>query len=110
MNKFHTLPVTLIMSAFLFGPVMLYAGSDENSGFHPACSRLKSDADSPESKDRVNPEANLKPCKAININPVTVHLSEALIKDGVRPDPVILNQVTEYFLARLKRSEGTTAA
>jgi len=53
------------------------------------------DPDYPGSKDWVNPEARLGQYDAIIIDYVTVHLSPGLIKDGVRPDAELLNQVTD---------------
>ena len=104
MKKLKTILITLMVSIFFGGPAMLYAAADVNSGFLPDYSRLKSNPDYPESKDWVNPKANLNQYKAIIIDPVTVHLSDALIKDGARPDPDVLNQVTEYFHGALVRA------
>ena len=97
MKQLKTILITLMVSILLGGSAILYAADVVNSGFLPDYNRLKSNPDYPESKDWVNPKAQLNQYKAIIIDPVTVHLSEALIKDGARPDPDELNQVTEYF-------------
>ena len=103
MKCLKTMLVTLAVPMFLAGPAMLYAAADAESGFLPDYTRLKADADYPDSKDWLNPEASLGQYTAIIIDPVTVHLSPGLIKDGVRPDAAILNQVTEYFHGALTR-------
>lgn len=97
MKYFKTILIAFTVSMFLGGPAMLYAADDTNSGFLPDYSRLKANPSHPDSKDWVNPEANLAQYNAIIIDPVTVHLSDALIKGGVRPDPDVLNKVTAYF-------------
>ena len=97
MKHLKTMLVTLAVPMFLGGPAMLYAAADVDSGFLPDYTQLKTDPDHPGSKDWVNPEARLGQYNAIIIDPVTVHLSPGLIKDGVRPDAELLNQVTDYF-------------
>lgn len=103
MKSLKTMLVTLAVPIFLGGPAMLYAAADVDSGFLPDYTRLKTDPDHPGSKDWVNPEARLGHYNAIIIDPVTVHLSPGLIKDGVRPDAELLNQVTDYFHDALTR-------
>jgi hypothetical protein len=104
MKCLKTMLITLALPMFLGGPAMLYAAADADSGFLPDYTRLKADPDYPGSKDWVNPDAKLGQYQAIIIDPVTVHLSPGLIKDGVRPDAEILNQVTEYFHGALVRA------
>ena len=96
MKHLKTMLITLAVPLFLTGPAMLYA-ADVDSGFLPDYTRLKADPDHPGSKDWINPDAKLGQYNAIIIDPVTVHLSPGLIKDGVRPDAELLNQVTDYF-------------
>ena len=103
MKYLKTMLITLAVPLFLGGPAMLYAAADVDSGFLPDYTRLKADPDYPSSKDWVNPEARLGHYNAIIIDPVTVHLSPGLIKDGVRPDAELLNQVTDYFHVALTR-------
>jgi hypothetical protein len=103
MKCLNRMLITLAVPLFLAGPAMLYAAADVESGFLPDYSRLKSDPDYPGSKDWLNPDAKLGHYNAIIIDPVTVHLSPGLVKDGVRPDAAILNQVTEYFHGALTR-------
>ena len=103
MKCLKKLLVILAVPMFLGGPAMLYAATDADSGFLPDYTRLKTDPDYPSSKDWVNPDARLGRYTAIIIDPVTVHLSPGLIKDGVRPDAELLNQVTDYFHAALTR-------
>ena len=97
MKYLKTMLITLAVPMFLGGPAMLYAAADVDSGFLPDYTRLKPDPDYPNSKDWINPEARLGHYNAIIIDPVTVHLSPGLIKDGVRPDAELLNRVTDYF-------------
>ena len=96
MKYLKMLLITIAVPLFLTGPAMLYA-ADVDSGFLPDYTRLKDDPDHPGSKDWINPDAKLGQYTAIIIDPVTVHLSPGLIKDGVRPDAQLLNQVTDYF-------------
>ena len=103
MKCLKKLLVLLAVPMFLGGPAMLYAATDADSGFLPDYTRLKTDPDYPSSKDWMNPEAKLGHYNAIIIDPVTVHLSPGLIKDGVRPDAELLNRVTDYFHAALTR-------
>ena len=103
MKCLKKLLVILAVPMFLGGPAMLYAATDADSGFLPDYTRLKTDPDYPSSKDWMNPEAKLGHYNAIIIDPVTVHLSPGLIKDGVRPDAELLNQVTDYFHVALTR-------
>ena len=103
MKCLNTMLITLAVPLFLAGPAMLYADDDINSGFLPDYTRLKADPDYPGSKDWINPEVKLGHYDAIIIDPVTVHLSPELIKDGARPDAEMLNQVTEYFHGALIR-------
>ena len=103
MKCLKKLLVLLAVPMFLGGPAMLYAATDADSGFLPDYTRLKTDPDYPSSKDWVNPDARLGRYTAIIIDPVTVHLSPGLIKDGVRPDAELLNQVTDYFHVALTR-------
>jgi hypothetical protein len=104
MKTLKTILITLALPLFLGGPAMLYAAADENAGFLPDYTRLKTDPDYPSSKDWLNPDAKLGQYQSIIIDPVTVHLSPSLIKDGVRPDAELLNQVTEYFHGALVRA------
>ena len=96
MKYLKTMLAVLTVTLFLTGPAMLYA-ADVDSGFLPDYTRLKDDPDHPGSKDWINPDAKLGQYTAIIIDPVTVHLSPGLIKDGVRPDVELLNEVTDYF-------------
>jgi len=103
MKYLKTLLAVLTVTLFLGGPAMLHAAADVNSGFLPDYTRLKADPDYPGSKDWLKPETKLGHFNAIIIDPVTVHLSPGLIKEGARPDPTVLNQVTDYFHGALIR-------
>ena len=103
MKYLKTMLITFAVPMFLGGPAMLYAAADVDSGFLPDYTRLKTDPDYPSSRSWVNPEVKLGDYNAIIIDPVTVHLSPSLIKDGARPDAELLNQVTDYFHDALTR-------
>ena len=104
MKKFKAILIIVAVSMFLGGPAMLSAADDDAySGFLPDYTKLNPDPNYPGTKHWLNPEAKSGHYKAIFIDPVGVHLSAALIKDGARPESEVLNQVLEYFHDALAR-------
>jgi len=93
-----------VVSVALSGAAPALAAEDAaGSGFLPDYGKLAKDPDYPESKMWVSPEAKSGNYASIIVDPVAIHLSAALIKDGARPDPNLLNEVVGYLQDALNK-------
>lgn len=103
MNVLRVLAVIVCASVALCGTLSAFAADGVGSGFLPDYGKLAKDPSYPESKSWVSPKAKSGNYQSIIIDPVVSHLSPALIKDGARPDPDLLNETVSYLQDALKR-------
>jgi len=102
------------MSAFRYGGLILatamavggcVAAQAEvaRSGFLDDYERLQPNPDFPGSSDWVNTNAAAGPTTGLIIDPVSIRLGPGLIKDGVQPDPELLDAALKYLHQALVR-------
>ena len=102
MTRYLSRTCLAVALAGLLSGFAAYA-EDAGSGFLSDYGKLQSDPKYPGSKSWVSPDAKSAGYVSIIVEPVVSHLSPALIEDGAKPDPQLLNETAAYLEDALKR-------
>ena len=103
MNIIKSLIYVFLSVIALSGAIAVHASNDAQSGFLSNYGNLKPNPKYPGSSDWINPDAQLNKYNAIIVDPAKIRLSKALIANGARPDPELLNEVLDYLHSALER-------